>query len=228
MRDLQKTAPMWVDRALDLIFPPRCVHCKRNGAVWCLDCQSNVTAAPNVEHETGNSPLNGRRTSALFEGSVRSAIHGLKYEHLRRLAEPLGTRLAATLALTGWQPTLCIAVPLHAERLAERGYNQSALLAIHVARLHRIKFDADAIQRVRSTRPQVGLNYADRQSNMANAFSASESVRGQSVVIIDDVCTTGATLRACASALRGAGADCIWALTVASAAIIDSDRMTPR
>ena len=186
------------------------------------------TDIPAVDYEAVSSPLAGRRAYALFEGSIRSAIHGLKYEHKARLAEPLGGQLASTLALTGWQPSLCTAVPLHAERLAERGYNQSALLAENVARLGHIPLDVGAIQRVRATRPQVGLNYVDRQSNMAEAFRASPSVRDQSIVIIDDVYTTGATLRACATALRTAGAAQVWALTVASAASSDSDRVIPR
>jgi ComF family protein len=224
MPDIRQLAQGWFDHALDLVFPPRCVHCKRSGAVWCLDCQRAVTLAFTVEYEAADSPLAGRRAYALFDGSVQSAIHGLKYYHKQRLAEPLGVRLAETLMVTGWQPTLCTAVPLHAERLAERGYNQSVLLAEQVARICRITFEGDAIQRIRATRPQVGLNYADRQRNMTDAFRASTLVHGQSVVIIDDVYTTGATLRACANVLRSAGATAVWALTVASAASMDTDR----
>jgi len=227
LRQLSRLGQVWVDRTLDLIFPPHCVHCKRSGAVWCLDCQKLVSPAPLVieSHDDPNSPLAGRRAYALFTGSVRSAIHALKYEHKQRLAEPLGKHLAETLISSGWRPDLCTAVPLHPERLAERGYNQSALLATHMAGLCHIRFEPEAIQRLRSTRPQVGLNYVDRQQNMADAFQGSSRfVQGQAVVIVDDVYTTGATLRACAAALRTAGASTVWALTVASAASIDTDR----
>jgi predicted amidophosphoribosyltransferase len=92
------------------------------------------------------------------------------------------------------------------------------LLAARLSIAIGVPFHAEAVQRVRATRPQVGLNYHDRQTNVAGAFVADSAlVSGQSVVVIDDVYTTGATLIACAEALRSAGAQQVWALTVASA-----------
>lgn len=219
----RQTARRWFDSALDVIYPPHCVHCKRGGAVWCMDCQQDIVPVAIVEAEAGGLVLDARGACAEFQGSVRSAIHALKYSGKQRLADPLGALLTATLSTTGWQPTLLTAVPLHPERLATRGYNQSALLAEQVARRCAVPLNNAVLTRTRATRPQVGLNYHDRQQNMAAAFLSGD-VQGQSVVVIDDVYTTGATLRGCAAALRQAGAVKIWALTVTSARSVDADR----
>ena len=204
----------WFDTGLDWLFPPKCVHCQREGTIWCAACQRAVEPAP----ADIASALTGRRATAIFGGSVQSAIHALKYKNNRRMAGPLAARLVVTLRVTGWTPTLLTAVPLHLERLRKRGYNQSALLAARLSAAINVPFKANAIRRVKNTDPQVGLDYRDRQTNVAGAFSADRTiVAGHSIVVIDDVYTTGATLAACAEALNTAGAEHVWALTVASA-----------
>jgi ComF family protein len=202
--------------ALDFFFPPRCLQCKRVGSLLCPVCLNRIPV-PSPVHDMG-SPLSERRATAVFEGVIRDAIHALKYEGQRRYAEPLGQRLAGELTRSGWQPTLLTSVPLHESRQRARGYNQCDLLASQVARTTGIPFRPDAIRRIRDTHAQVGLGAQDRQLNVAGAFQAvPDAVSGQRIAIIDDVCTTGATLRECASALLEAGATKVWALTVASA-----------
>ena len=213
-----------IDAALDWLFPPTCVHCKRKGTFWCTTCQQQIEPAPIPNPTEMPSALSGRRATAIFGSSIQSAIHALKYKQNRRLTGVLAARLAETFRSSGWTPTLLTAVPLHAERLRERGYNQSALLAARLSIAIGVPFSAGAVQRLKATRPQVGLGYHDRQSNVAGAFTAdSASVAGQSIVVIDDVYTTGATLSACAEALRAAGAQQVWALTVASAGYHDRE-----
>jgi len=103
-------------------------------------------------------------------------------------------------------------------RRRDRGYNQAELLAEYLATAIAIPFESAAIVKIRDTVPQVGLNFKERQTNVAGAFQALPTrVQGQRVIIVDDVYTTGATLRACAQALLDAGAIKVWALTVASA-----------
>ncbi len=217
-------AQQWVDTTLDWLFPPNCVHCQRKGAFWCLACQQAVKVAPIPGSDEMPGALTGRRATALFGDSIQSAIHALKYKRNRRLAGALAARLAETFHTTRWTPTLLTAVPLHAERLHERGYNQSALLAARLSIAIGVPFQPRAVQRVKATRPQVGLNYSDRQTNVAGAFAADRAiVSGQSIIVIDDVYTTGATLSVCAEALRAAGAQQVWALTVASASYHDRE-----
>ncbi|MCC7449417.1 MAG: ComF family protein [Anaerolineae bacterium] len=202
--------------ALDFIFPPRCIQCHRVGSLLCPRCQAKIPVPPPIR-EAG-SPLSERRATAEFDGAIQQAIHALKYKGQWRYAKPLSERLQVELTRSGWMPTLITAAPLHEARLRERGYNQSALLAEPVAQSFRLPFRPDAIQRIRDTRPQVGLGRQERQINVADAFHAEPTlVKNQQIVIVDDVYTTGATLRSCASALLEAGAMQVWAITVASA-----------
>jgi competence protein ComFC len=205
--------------ALNLLYPPQCIGCDRRiGSLFCNDCQSRLTPVAAVQDP--NSPLEARQSTAVFDGTIRKAIHELKYSRQRGFAEVLGKRLVNALCDLGWPVTALTAVPLHENRIKERGFNQAALLADYVAMELSIPFHANMVRRVRDTRQQVGLNARERQSNVNGAFEADQTiVRGQKVVIIDDVYTTGATLRACASALREAGAIQVWALTVASASL---------
>lgn len=223
LRSLDKTGDLirrntrhWIDNALDLIFPPRCVHCKRMGSLLCANCLSAIE--PATLPDKNSEFLDGLRATAHFGGAIQSAVHAFKYQNLTRLADPLAQRLQQTLQMTDWRPTLIAAVPLHSDRTRERGYNQAALLATRLAEYSAIPFEALAITRIRATPSQVGLNYAQRQANMADAFTADRAlVDGQAVLVIDDVYTTGATLRGCAAALRASGAHTVWGLTIASA-----------
>jgi ComF family protein len=203
--------------AIDLFYPPRCIQCRRAGVLLCQDCQQAITVPPPVRE--ANSPLAERRSTAEFGGAVRDAIHALKYKNQRRYAIPLSQRLNTQLADSGWLPTLITAVPLHEKRMRKRGYNQSVLLAEPLARAAGLPFDPSVIWRTRDTPAQVGLGMQDRQLNVAGAFQAeADRAANQAVVIVDDVYTTGATLRECARVLLEAGATKVWALTVASAA----------
>jgi ComF family protein len=210
------TARRWVDSALDLVFPPRCVHCKRMGSLLCPRCLSSITPLPEVNETAGL--LAGRRATGIHDGALKSAVLAFKYKHMPRLADVLAARLVDELRRANWNATVITAVPLHADRLHERGYNQSQLLALRLAESVGLPFNGDLIRRIRNTRPQVGLNQSERLENVAGAFEADPAAAaGQSVVVIDDVYTTGATLSACADALKRAGAAKIWALTLASA-----------
>jgi ComF family protein len=198
--------------------PTRCLVCAFTpDFLICPDCQASIVAPPPVCEE--DSPLAERRATAVFKQNmgIQDAIRLLKYEGCREAALPLAARLCAVLMLSGWTPDLVTAVPLHRNRLKQRGYNQAALLAEPVARYFDLPFKPNALRKVIDVKSQIHLNAAARQKNIANAFRADPRlVRGRKVVIIDDMCTTGATLTECAQVLCEAGAATVWGLSAAA------------
>ncbi len=209
--------PAWFDAALDLIFPPRCAGCGRVDTIWCPICQRDINAvsAPPVEWLADRFPV---AATGPHEGKLRAAIHSLKYEHCPGLAVPLGERLNQRLSELNWKFDILVPVPLHTDRLRERGYNQSQLLGEQIAALHNLPLVAEALVRAAATRSQVGLNKQQRRENMNKAFRAvPQLVTDRAVLLVDDVYTSGATLEACAQTLLAAGAVRVSGLTITSA-----------
>jgi ComF family protein len=142
----------------------------------------------------------------------------LKYQGDLSLGEFLARPLLHCLEEVNWAVDLVVPVPLSAARLAERGYNQAALLARPLALGSGLSFRPQALLRCRETRSQVGLSGKQRRENVAGAFLGNpQIVLGKKTLIVDDVTTSGATLEACAQALRTAGALEVVALTLARA-----------
>ncbi len=207
--------------ALDLIFPPRCACCGRVDTVLCDHCADELVRG-DIILLPPMPPIHSGAACGKYAGSLRSAIHALKYESdystAQRLALPLGQRMAAVFAQLAWKIDIVVPVPLHTSRLRERGYNQSMLLGVHVAHQFDLPVVPDAVTRLRSTASQVGRSSAERERALKDAFAAQPHlVDGQILLLIDDVCTTGATLRACAQAALNAGARQVTCLTLASA-----------
>lgn len=229
-------APYW-SAFLDLFFPPACTGCGRAGVALCDGCAQRVMPQPhpicprcgqaqvNAQlcgrclRDTAN-PITAARACAVYTSPIREAIHALKYESRRELAPLLARYLVAGFMDSMPESaraefTVVAPVPLHANRVAQRGYNQSALLAEHFCAARALPLDLALLQRIRDTPPQVGKNAAERQRNVADSFRASPAVAGQTILLIDDVYTTGATLRAVAQAARNGGAIAVYALTLA-------------
>jgi ComF family protein len=219
---------------LDMLYPPRCVSCGLSGPWWCSACTAQVQvidravcprcgrpqAGSVVCPQCRHSPLeiDGIRSAVMFQGPLREAIHHLKYNGRISLAEPLGKFLIECWRASDLPAEVIVPVPLHEARLRERGYNQSALLARELARASGLPIMEDAVRRVKATVPQVTLNAVERRANVHEAFLArADLVRGRRVLLVDDVCTTGATLEACSRALGQAGAASVWALTLGRA-----------
>lgn len=156
--------------------------------------------------------------SAVYSGHVRDLILLLKFAGIRSLADYWAARLAPIVASQPWALDLVVAVPLGSRRYRQRGYNQSALLAVSVARRLGVKCSASALQRKRETDPQTGLLAEERDRNLAGAFRANgRDVAGRVLLLIDDVLTTGATARSAAAALCRAGAASVYLATAARA-----------
>ena len=224
----------WLSALLDLLYPPHCVVCGCLGAWLCADCRESVQVLrpPICRHcgkpldrpgiclscERRRSYLSGIRSVAPHLPPLREAIHALKYEGVRVLARPLGEILAGYWRLEPLPVRAIVPVPLHRTRLRQRGYNQSLLLARELAERIDLPLCEGALLRERNTPSQVGLSVEERWTNVWGAFRCSNSdLRGEHVLLVDDVLTTGATLEACASTLLEAGVEEVWALTLTRA-----------
>jgi ComF family protein len=168
--------------------------------------------------------IDGIRSAFIFEGGVRQAIHELKYRHHHALAATLAGLMAEHWRFNPLPADVLVAVPLHPARLRERGYNQAELLAHALGGMIGLPVMASGLRRVRHTRPQMSLDAADRRGNVQAAFhyqpgerGDGNAARGQRVLVVDDVCTTGSTLEACSLALKAAGASSVWGFTLARA-----------
>lgn len=203
--------------ALDLLFPPTCIGCSRVDTLLCDTCAAAFVPPSNTEIP---EPLLDMRAVGLFENHLQKALHALKYDSLKGMAEPLAELMAKCVNLAKWPPSTIVPVPLHEDRLKLRGYNQAALLARHLAHAMQWPFAPHALIRRKSTVSQVGLSFVERQQNVKDAFAVEypASIANQSIVLVDDVCTTGATLRESATALLSAGASSVRAIVAGQAA----------
>jgi ComF family protein len=147
------------------------------------------------------------------------ALRALKYTGRRALARSLSALLAERFPYSSERFDVVAPVPLHIDRLRERGFNQAFLLAREPARRYDLPLDGGLMLRSRPTPPQVGLTERERQGNVRLAFvlRAGRAVEGKHVLLVDDVCTSTATARACARALRDGGASCVDVLVVSRA-----------
>ena len=161
--------------------------------------------------------LRGALYSLGLEAVIRQAIHQFKYRNLRAIAEPLANLLVDYLTTKSMPGEVLVPVPLHRKRLRERGYNQSELLSRELSKLISLPVVADFLVRERHTPPQTrATSVSERQNNVFNAFNCRDrSLQDKKVLLIDDVATSGATLDACATALKAAGASSVWGLTLA-------------
>lgn len=229
---------LWGD-VLDVVFPERCVACDSVLAqplrFFCEGCAHEVEEIPSPAcvrcnepglHEGGVCERCARRPPKFklafapleHSGAVARAIQRFKYEGHPELARPLGSLLALSSKLFLAQaPQVVVPLPLHSARYRERGYDQTALLAVEIARAGRLTLRDDALTRVRPTSRQVGHSDEERAANVAGAFEASAGVKGARLLLVDDVLTTGATANEAAHALLQAGAEEVQVLTLARA-----------
>jgi len=159
------------------------------------------------------------RAPYLYDGALMTAIHELKYAQRSHLADSLGSLLAsfAQTWIGELKGSLVMPVPLHPRRLRARGFNQSLLLARCVASKTCADLDFLSLRRTRFTKPQTELSSEERKRNVRKAFEVvnREAVKERTILLVDDVATTGSTLNECAKALRRAGADGVLCLVVA-------------
>ncbi len=219
--------------AVDWVFVPTCGGCGRENTRWCQTCQNNLPRiSGSICTRCGEPQPDGQlchacwvnppayealRSFALFAGPIREALHQLKYKRDIGLGEALSKHLIELYNQVKWEIDIVTSVPLSAQRMKERGYNQASMLGRPLAYAIGKPYLA-VLGKNRDTRSQVGLSAVERRENVADAFTAcSGQVKGKIILIIDDVTTTGSTINACAQALRQAGASAVYGLTLARA-----------
>jgi len=158
------------------------------------------------------------RSWAVFDSPVQNGLHTMKYRRNIGLGEALAIQMVEFVKSLQWDIDLLIPVPLGKKRLQERGYNQVALVAQPLAYRSGIRYLPHGLWKARDTRSQVGLNVSQRQQNVQNAYQADpQSVIRKSIMVMDDVSTTGSTISACTEALLSAGAREVYGITIARA-----------
>jgi ComF family protein len=214
--ELLRLAASARDAVLDLLYPPRCVGCEREGAYLCPDCTAGLPLLSEGEAVWGGGPLDGIVAPFIMSGAAREAVHRLKYSGLRAIAPLMGRMMAERLGARAVAADLVVPVPLHPRRKRQRGYNQAELLAREVSRSLMLPLDAQGLVRVGHAGQQArAAGREERRANVAGAFLARRAFSGLAVLLVDDVATTGATLESCAKEVRQAGARSVWGLTFA-------------
>jgi ComF family protein len=225
-----------MERFLDFLFPPRCAGCKKSSVILCPTCYASIRllSPPFCKYcyaslVTGSfcqkcayHPLrfNGLRVVGAYQEPLRSYIYALKYHGNKRLALPLGSLLAQTYKRTGLVADMIVPVPLHAQRQQQRGYNQAQLLAEVCSAQLGLPLHVSLLTRIRATTSQTLLPMSERLRNVTGAFIldpnyGNRAISKRSILLIDDICTTGATLEACAAPLFAAGVKTVWGLVLA-------------
>jgi ComF family protein len=246
LRDYAAKAKPLLRATMDTIFPARCAACREpvgaHGAL-CATCWSEMHFITDpvchhcglpFGHVMGPVALCGAcmqdrpayteaRAVFRYDEHSRAQILALKYHDKTQLAPVFGSWLARMGSQYAPKAQAIIPVPLHYWRLLHRRYNQAALLAHALARETGLPVLTNTLKRVHATGSQAGLSRRGREENVRGAFKVArrESLKGISVLLIDDVMTTGATLNACARALHDAGARDVYALTLARTVVAD-------
>jgi len=210
-------------RLLDLVFPPRCAGCGRHGQDWCDQCAAALEPVPVTSLHGIPLVAAGRLT-----GPLQRAIHTYKYRPRPQLAGSLAQPLSRAAVAAGLTLPALTFVPLHPGRQRERGFNQAERLAGGLAASLRVPV-LGGLSRLRPTPAQVGLGQAERQANVTGAFRWT-AVRPplQGLGLVDDVCTTGATLDAVARAVAEAGGSIGAFLVLAVAQTLPGPAVTSR
>lgn len=215
----REAVPRLYQVLLDVLAPRTCTACAAGpelGQVFCRRCALDLAPSRDAAFSHAETLI----APFAYAPPLSHALHAFKYDGRADLAAPLAALVRPHLADALAACDALVPVPLHPLRLAERGYNQSALLARACAAGGPLRVWPRALTRLRHTPRQVGASRAERFDNALSAFCVSEpeQVLGKRLALVDDVVTTGATALACVKALRTVGADVCAVVAVARAA----------
>jgi len=223
--------------ALDFLIPLRCPGCNQKSTWFCDNCLAKLKpvatltcavcggeAIKGITHPRcqGKYTLDRLISIYQYEGAIKKAIAWLKYKDVTGLAKVLSDLMfeeVQNLGLEFGSEAIIVPVPLHWQRAWKRGFNQAELLANCLSPKLNLEVRRDLLRRTRDTQSQTELKYDERQENVSGAFAVpaakEDEIKGRDFLLIDDVCTTGATLNACANALKRTGARYVLGLTLA-------------
>lgn len=217
-------------QVFDLLFPKRCVGCRKLGSYLCKTCHNALRpvtiqlclicdrpAIGGATHSLCKTSLTPDGITAVyqFRSPVRELIHELKYKGVFDVVKLCAWLMVPYVEV---EPgAIVMPVPLYQKKLRERGFNQSALLGKALAKQLHLGYADTYLKRVKATKTQAKLNRIDRKANVKDAFACIGKLDGKSILLIDDTVTTGSTLVACSNALKRAGAKEVWAVTLAQA-----------
>lgn len=210
----------WWRSLLDIIYPPRCPVCRRSATEhgqWCPVCLAAVQGGCELSLSMRRLRwLDGCLALGGYTAGAKTLLHRLKFCRERRQAVYLRQLLSRAAAGRLGRPDAVAPVPLHPDRLAERGFNQTELIFRSWAEQAGWLW-IEPLTRVRPTRPQWELTRAERRENIKGAFNVTrpELVRGKSILLVDDIVTTGVTMDECAKELKSAGAVRVTGLALA-------------
>lgn len=226
---------------LDLLFPKLCVGCRKFGTYFCPKCVADIAqtnlVCPNCEKPAIGGAvhplckkrygLDGLWSLGIYQDPLRKIIQKLKYKYVREVGEVLVNLMVeywakydayflSEIKKDGGQNWIIIPVPLHPKRQNWRGFNQSALIGQTLSNSIGLAY-SEKLKRIRHTKPQVTLKSWQRKKNISGAFSLSPNYQlpAANYLLVDDVWTTGSTLKECCYTLKRGGAQKVWAITLA-------------
>ena len=232
------------ETVLELIYPVKCPFCRKivsagkksvtahNGI--CKECREKYPYIAEPRCMCCGKPLTdvseeycydcSRQKHFFIDGrslwvhkdAVESTVYAMKYQNRRIYGQTFGKEMAEHFASYLWERkiTLLVPVPLHSGRKRKRGFNQAEIVAKVLSENTGIRMDTGVIRRIKATSPQKELGDKGRKLNIRGAFAARKSVKGEKIVLIDDIYTTGSTVDEAARVLKKAGAENVYFLTV--------------
>jgi competence protein ComFC len=227
----KKTSLFWT--AIDYLFPPFCCNCGVLGYELCRDCLKKIVVLDQryicpicgdistrgkicIACQTNKPFFNQLRSWGIYTGVLKEAIQKIKFNHGLGLPSYFTNVCVEFIKTWGINIDVIAPIPLSKKRLHRRGYNQAALIAKPISKDMHILYRPNAVSRIKETMPQVGLTAKEREDNVFDAFESNPKiVQNKSILVIDDVTTTGSTLNECSKALRNVGAKNIYCFTLA-------------
>lgn len=227
-----------LDFIFSLLFPKKCIGCKEPGSYICPNCFSKISflgyqycaicqkgSVNGLTHPRCMTPygIDGIISSIAYKGIVKKLIYQFKYRpFLYDLRKPLGRLMCEGLiqnetfmSFINKKDVLITSVPLHPKREKGRGYNQSKLLAQELSKFIGILYIDKILERKIYTKPQFQLTKEERKHNLKNAFSVNMNVKGKNILLVDDITTSGVTLRECGKILKRSGAKRVLGIALA-------------
>jgi ComF family protein len=215
----------------DVIFPKKCINCGKEGSYLCEDCFSLIEINPfeyclceKLGKRSKCENCKDRHLDKIMSATnfnnkiIRETIHKFKYGCLEGLSAPLALLILNHLQIINCEidkSFVIIPVPMHIKKKRKRGFNQSEEIAKIISEATRLPLST-ALVKIKETKPQMELNREERIENIKNCFEVKnkEEIKNKTILLLDDVYTTGMTMNECAIILKESGAKEVWGLTV--------------